>query len=62
LEAKVSQRVYDAVQAHATDKSLTLSTALSCILIDWEKSERRRRARLKKIEAELLAQAASGVD
>lgn len=45
LEAKLEPWLHDTLAAWATEHGLTLSSAVNCILVAWEKAERRRARR-----------------
>lgn len=42
LDAKLEPWLYDTLAAWAAEHGLTLSSAVNCILVAWEKAERRR--------------------
>lgn len=50
METRVDTRLYDAIDTFAVEHGYTLSSALYKILLDWERSQRRKAIR-KKIEA-----------
>lgn len=51
VATRIDQVVYDALSAYAIEKGYTLSSAVYCVLLDWERKERRRKCRQSANEA-----------